>query len=135
MSQLIKVPDEAKDLPAGIVKDFPIEPNLFQLFVKNGEYVYARSNDIILIESNDHWIKVYLAFGDQLKKTLRNDTLKNFLVTISNHSFLRLGRFCAVNTRRLSGANYSEQTLEFDFKVKVKLEHSIPGKVFSHLGK
>ena len=135
MSQLNTVPEEeVMHSKEGAIKNPPLEPNLLQLFVKNGEYVYARANDIILIESNDHWIRVYLAFDDELKKTLRNDTLKNFLVTLENHSFLRIGRFCAVNTLRLSGGNCNEQTLEFDFKIKVKLQHAIPAKVFSSLG-
>ena len=34
-------------------------PNLFRLFVKKGEYVYARAKDIIIVESCDHLVKVY----------------------------------------------------------------------------
>jgi hypothetical protein len=33
---------------------------LFRLFVKNGEYVYAQPQDILMIESCDHMVKVYL---------------------------------------------------------------------------
>ena len=108
---------------------------LFRLFVKNGEYVYARPNDIIMIESCDHLIKVYVAFGDKIKKTVRRNTLKDFLLQLPNSQFMRIGRFCAVNIRRLSGGNCSQQTFEFDFKVSIKLKHSISQAAFGNIGK
>src|SRR3954451_14321576 len=76
--------------------------DLFRLFVKNGEYVYARPDDIIMIESCDHLVKVYLVVGGKVKKTIRHNTLKDFLLQLPNTQFMRIGRFCAVNMLRLS---------------------------------
>lgn len=110
-------------------------PNLFRLFVKNGEYVYARANDIIMMESCDHLVKVYLAFNDKIKKTVRHNTLKDFLLQLPQDQFKRIGRFCAVNINRLSGGNCNDQTFEFDFKVSIKLKHTIPHTAFYTLGR
>ena len=57
-------------------RSFPNASNLFRLFVKNGEYVYAKSSDIIMMESCDHLVKVYLSFNEKIKKTVRHNTLK-----------------------------------------------------------
>ena len=110
-------------------------PNLFRLFVKNGEYVYARSNDIVLIESCDHLVKVYVAFSDNIKKTIRRNTLKDLLLQLPKEQFVRIGRFCAVNINRLSGGNYIEQTFEFDFRISVRINHFIAQNVFSSFGR
>ena len=109
--------------------------NLFRLFIKNGEYVYARSNDIIMMESCDHLVKVYLALNDKIKKTVRHNTLKDFLAQLPQDQFMRIGRFCAVNLQRLSGGSFNEQAFEFDFKVSVKLKHAISNSVFNTIGK
>ncbi|MEP7109465.1 MAG: LytTR family DNA-binding domain-containing protein [Ferruginibacter sp.] len=109
--------------------------NLFRLFVKNGEYVYARPNDIIMIESCDHMVKVYLASNDKIKKTIRHNTLKDFLLQLPQDQFMRIGRFCAINILRLTGGNCNEQTFEFDFKVSVKLKHAISNTAFTTIGK
>ena len=133
MHRLIN-PNDRKYPASVITKSTPPVPYLFQLLVKHGEYIYVRSTDIILIESSNHWVKVHLAFDDQIKKTLRHDTLKNFLSLLSDSHFIRLGRFCAVNSYRLSGGNYNNQTFEFDFKLKVKLEHHLPNNIFNRMG-
>lgn len=109
-------------------------PTLFRLLVKNGEYVYARPNDIILIESCDHLVKVHLAFNEKVKKTVRNNTLKDFLLLLPQDQFMRIGRFCAVNMHRLSGGNFNEQTFEFDFKISVKLKHPVANTVYNGIG-
>ncbi len=107
----------------------------FRLFVKNCEYVYARANDIILVESCDHLVKVYVACNAKVKKALRHNTLKEFLTQLPEEQFLRIGRFCALNTHRLSGGNFHEQTLEFDFNIQIKLTHPISRTSFSSIGK
>src|SRR6476646_8987569 len=71
--------------------------DLFRLFVKNGEYVYARANDIIMIESCDHLVKVYLGINSAAKLTVRHNTLKDFLSQLPETQFIRINRFCAVN--------------------------------------
>lgn len=109
--------------------------DLFRLCVKNNEYVYARANDMVIIESCDHLVKVYLAFGNTIKKTIRKNTLKDFLLLLPENHFIRIGRFCAINTRRLSGGNCKNQTFEFDFSLSVKLSHPISNTVFNNIGK
>ena len=119
------------------IRPKPIHPssNLFRLFVKNGEYVYARSTDIVMMESCDHLVKVYLLLEEKIKKTIRHNTLKDFLSQLPPEQFMRIGRFCAINLQRLSGGNFNEQSFEFDFKVSVKLKHAIPSTVFNSIGK
>ncbi|MFT3947218.1 MAG: LytTR family transcriptional regulator DNA-binding domain-containing protein [Agriterribacter sp.] len=107
---------------------------LFKFFIKNGEYAYARANDIVMIESCDHLVIVHLAFGEILKKTIRHDTLKDFLLQLPKDQFIRIGRFCAINMQRLSGGSCKNQTFEFDFKFSVKLKHVIPNTIFNGIG-
>jgi DNA-binding LytR/AlgR family response regulator len=109
--------------------------SLFRFFVKNGEHVYGRSNDIIMIESCDHLANVYLAFNDKIKKTIRTNTLKDFLSLLPADQFARISRFCAVNISRLSGGSFIDQTFEFDFRISVKLKHALPQHVFKNIGK
>ncbi|MDH7460643.1 LytTR family DNA-binding domain-containing protein [Chitinophagaceae bacterium 26-R-25] len=108
---------------------------LFRLSTKNGEYVYVRPNDIVLIESCDHLVKAYIGFNNEVKKAVRNSTLKDFLQMLPEEKFMRIGRFCAVNIHRLSGGNCNTQTFEFDFTISVKLAHSVSPRIFSTIGK
>ena len=98
-------------------------------------YVYGRTNDIIMIESCDHLVNVYLAFNDKIKKTIRTNTLKDFLSLLPADQFARISRFCAVNISRLSGGSFVGQTFEFDFRISVKLKHALPQHVFKNIGK
>ncbi len=107
---------------------------LFRLFVKNGEYVYAKSSDIIMMESCDHLVKVYLSLNEKVKRTIRHNTLKDFLLQLPHDQFMRIGRFCAINVHRLSGGNFIDQSFEFDFKVSVKLKHAISHAIFNSIG-
>jgi DNA-binding LytR/AlgR family response regulator len=113
----------------------PLATNLIQLMVRSGEFIYARFNDIALIESWNHFDIVYVVTGDKIKRLTRRDTLKHIYNMLPSEIFVRLGRFLIVNTTRLSGANFKEQTLEFDFQVKIKLEHATSLALFSKIGK
>ena len=108
---------------------------LIRLFYKKGEFVYARADDIIMIESCDHLVKVFLLHEDKIRRTVRANTLKDFLRMLPEKQFLRLGRFCAINLHRLSGGDYNQQTFEFDFKVSIKLRHPISSSFFSNIGR
>lgn len=117
------------------ITDNIISNNLFRFFVRNGEHVYGRSNDIIMMESCDHLVNVYLALNDKIKKTIRTNTLKDFLSLLPADQFARISRFCAININRLSGGSFIDQTFEFDFKTSVKLKHTLPQTVFKNIGK
>lgn len=108
--------------------------NIFRLCIKNGEYVYARANDIIMIESCDHMVKVYLGIDNKVKLTTRQNTLKDFLLKLPSAQFIRIGRFCAINIQRLSGGNCNKQTFEFDYKISIKPKHAVPNKIFTVIG-
>jgi hypothetical protein len=109
--------------------------DILRLFIKNGEFVYAHPQDIIMIESCDHLVKVHIVSGDKVKKTIRNNTLKDFLTYLPSDQFMRIGRFCAINLHRLSGGSFNDQTFEFDFKISIKLQHSISNSAFNSIGK
>jgi hypothetical protein len=109
--------------------------NLFRLFVKNGEYVYARPDDIFMIESCDHLVKVHLGTGGKVKLTIRHSTLKDFLSQLPEDQFVRIGRFCAINIFRLSGGNCNRQVFEFDYNISIKLKHAVSNTVFTCIGK
>jgi DNA-binding LytR/AlgR family response regulator len=111
------------------------ENNLFRIFIKNGEYAFARPKDIVMIESCNHFINVYLANGNKIKKGIRNNTLKDFFKELPKREFVRISRFCVVNSTRLSGCNYNEQILEFDFRIAVKPKRSFSKTVFNTLGR
>ncbi|HET6994084.1 MAG TPA: LytTR family transcriptional regulator DNA-binding domain-containing protein [Chitinophagaceae bacterium] len=116
------------------VTESPRTEDIFRLFVKHFDYVYARPNDIIMIESCDHLVKVYVGVGEKAKLTLRHNTLKDFLSKLPSTHFLRIGRFCAINIKRLTGGNCNEQVFEFDFKISVKLKHFVSHTVFTRIG-
>jgi DNA-binding LytR/AlgR family response regulator len=109
--------------------------DLIRLFYKRGEFVYARPDDIVMIESSDHLINIYIVHEDKIKKTVRTNSLKDFHAQLPGNQFLRIGRFCIINLKRLSGGNCKEQSFEFDFKVSIKLKHAIPPSWFSDIGK
>jgi DNA-binding LytR/AlgR family response regulator len=109
--------------------------NLIRLFYKRGEFIYARPDDIVMVESSDHLINIYIIHEDKIKKTIRSNSLKDFLAQLPENQFLRIGRFCVINLKRLSGGNCKEQTFEFDFKVSIKLKHAIPPSWFNDIGR
>jgi DNA-binding LytR/AlgR family response regulator len=109
--------------------------NLIRLFYKRGEFIYARPDDIVMVESSDHLVNIYIVHEDKIKKTIRSNSLKDFLAQLPENQFLRIGRFCVINLKRLSGGNCKEQTFEFDFKVSIKLKHAIPPSWFNDIGK
>jgi LytTr DNA-binding domain len=107
---------------------------VFRLFVKHFEYVYARPDDIVMIESCDHLVRVYVGVGETAKLALRHNTLKDFLSQLPSTTFLRIGRFCAINMRRLTGGNCNDQVFEFDYKISIKLKHFVSHSVFTSIG-
>lgn len=107
----------------------------FRLYLKKGEYIYARPEDILMIESCDHMVKVYLGVDGKAILTVRSNTLKDFLLQLPKNKFIRISRFCAINLQRLSSGNYNKQTFEFDFKISIKLKYSISHSVFTAIGK
>jgi DNA-binding LytR/AlgR family response regulator len=109
--------------------------NLIRLFYKRGEFIYVRPDDIVMVESSDHLVNIYIVHEDKIKKTIRSNSLKDFLTQLPENQFLRIGRFCIINLKRLSGGNCKEQTFEFDFKVSIKLKHAIPPSWFNEIGK
>lgn len=111
------------------------DSNILRLFVKNGEFIYAHSRDIIMIESCDHLVKVHLVSGDKVKKAIRQNTLKDVLSHLPANKFLRISRFCAINLDRLTGGSFNDQTFEFDFKISIKLQHAISNSAFNSIGK
>jgi hypothetical protein len=115
-------------------KQTSLSNNILRLSIKNGEYVYARANDIIMIESCDHMVKVHLGIENKVKLTTRQNTLKDFLLKLPSAQFIRIGRFCAINIQRLSGGNCNKQTFEFDYKISIKPKHTVPNKIFSVIG-
>jgi DNA-binding LytR/AlgR family response regulator len=125
---------EKNDEPGTTGKIFYRE-NLIRLFYKRGEFIYARPDDIVMVESSDHLINIYIVHEDKIKKTIRSNSLKDFLAQLPGTQFLRIGRFCVINLKRLSGGNCKEQTFEFDFKVSIKLKHAIPPSWFNDIGK
>ena len=108
--------------------------NTFRLYIKNGECVYARTNNIIMIESCDHMVKVYLGIDYKIKLTTRQNTLKNCLLKLPAAQFIRIGPFCAINIQQLSRGNCNKQTFEFDYKISIELKHAIPNKIFTFIG-
>jgi hypothetical protein len=121
-------------IPNGNGKD--LLPSLIRLSVKDGEYTYARPNDIVMIESCDHLIIVYVALGNnKVRKTVRYCSLKDFLIELPKNNFTRINRFCAINVMRLSGGNYHQQIFEFDYCISLKPKHPVPHKIFNAIGK
>jgi len=113
-----------------------ISAHPFRLSVKDGEYTYAKPDDIIMIESRDHLTIVHVAQRlGKVKTTIRNSCLKNFLLDLPKNYFLRLNRFCAVNVNRLSGGSYHQQYLEFDYCIKVKPRQPLSHAVFNSIGR
>ena len=88
-----------------------------------------------MIESCNHLVYVYLAVNGAIKKTIRTSTLKDFLLQLPADNFLRISRFYAINIQRLSGGNCNEQTFEFDFKLTIKLKHTLPQAIFKNIGR
>jgi hypothetical protein len=107
---------------------------LFRLFVKNGEYLYARPEDIVVIESCDHLVKVHLGIDGKSRMAIRQGSLKDFLLQLPTDQFMRIGRFCAINIQRLSGGNCHKQTFEFDYTISIKPKHSISHTIFASIG-
>ncbi len=108
--------------------------SLLRLLVKHGEYMYARFNDIVMIETCDHFVKVYVASAEKIRIALRHSTLNDFLSLLPHNQFLRLSRFTAVNISRLSAANCNEQFFEFDFRLIIKPKHPITQTILSKIG-
>lgn len=110
--------------------------NLLRLSIKEGEYTYAKADDIIMIESSDHLTIVHIARQTgKVKRTIRNTCLKEFIAELPANYFLRVNRFCAVNLKRLSGGSYHGQSFEFDHCIIVKPKRPISHSVFNSIGK
>lgn len=117
-------------------KNEATSPHLLRLSIKAGEYTYAKPDDIVMIESSDHFTVVHVVQQPgKVKTTLRNACLKKVLLDLSDSSFIRVNRFCAINLNRLSGGSYHQQSFEFDHCTIVKPKHPISHAVFNSIGK
>jgi LytTr DNA-binding domain len=113
-------------------KNNAIQP--LKLFIKHGEYVFAHFNDIMMIETCDHFVKVYISVVEKTKIVLRHNTLKDFLSLLPKDYFFRVNRFTVVNICRLTGGNCDEQFFEFDFRFKIKPRHALTQSMLSKIG-
>ncbi|TDH19953.1 hypothetical protein EXU57_21990 [Segetibacter sp. 3557_3] len=110
--------------------------SLLRLSVKDGEYTYAKADDIIMIESSDHLTIVHVARqSGKVKRTIRNTCLKDFIAELPVNYFLRVNRFCAINLKRLSGGSYHGQYFEFDHCIVIKPKRPIAHAIFNSIGK
>lgn len=72
----------------------------------NTESLTLRINDIALIKSADNYVEIVFKEGDQLKKKLIRNTLKNVEQQLKFHSnFIRCHRICIVNTHYIEKLN------------------------------
>ncbi len=115
------------------VKISAVQP--LKLFIKHGEFVFVHFNDIMMIETCDHFVKVYISVVEKTKMVLRHNTLKDFLYLLPKDYFFRVNRFTAINIFRLTGGNCDEQFFEFDFKFKISPRHALTQSMLSKIGK
>src|SRR5688572_21318156 len=63
------------------------QQSIFRLSVKHYEYVYARPDDIVMIESCDHLVRVYVGVEGRSRLATRHNTLKEFLLQLPSTQF------------------------------------------------
>jgi hypothetical protein len=133
LQKVLEIPSKFKKLKGN---SEALSYHLLRLSIKDGEYTYAKADDIIMIESSDHLTIVHVAQQvGKVKRTIRASCLKDFLLHLPENCFLRVNRFCAVNLKRLSGGSYHQQFFEFDYCITVKPKHPISHAIFNSIGK
>jgi len=102
----------------------------FRFFTEKNCVVLAMADRILMIESNDHFVKVLIREGDGMRWVIRHGSMKELLVQLPQHMFARFNRFYAINIRCTIIYDNEEQTLQFDREQTVKLNHAIDPSCF-----
>ena len=108
-------------------------PHLLRFLVGSRQVAFARSNDILFVEIQDHLLLVHLAANTKAFIVTRNQSLRDFYAILPGDSFMQLKRFYLVNTQRITGAHPDEQWFEFDFKYRIPYKHYISPVLLQHL--
>ena len=97
------------------------------LWLKNSghEKVYILSTDVMLAQGIDHFVRVLVKMNRQFVWMERYCTLKAFIRLLPEKQVLRISKFYAVNTQRVSGFEPSGRQLTFDSAFTVTLGHRI----------
>ncbi|HYV91038.1 MAG TPA: LytTR family transcriptional regulator DNA-binding domain-containing protein [Chitinophagales bacterium] len=106
---------------------------LLRFLAGSRQVAFARSNDILFVEIQDHLLLVHLAANAKVFVVTRHQSLKDFCSILPANSFLQLKRFYLINTGRITGAHPDEQWFEFDFKFRISYKHYISPVLLQHL--
>lgn len=89
---------------------------------KKEHHIWAHSDEIIFVNSADHYVKALIKCGAQNKWMTRHCTIKELLATLPQDRFIRLNKFYLLNRNYFLGINENEKMLYLDdgFSVPVQ---------------
>ena len=105
-----------------------------RLRVQSGEYLFAGSDDILLIETQGRYIKIYFDCCNEVKFALRACSLEKIIVHLPPGKFVRLCRFYMINMMRLKVADSPRARVIFGGGLVVSLKHIVPHAAWNQVG-
>jgi hypothetical protein len=111
-----------------------IETLPLRLRMQTGEYLFAGSDDILLIETQGRYIKIYFDCCSEVKYALRECSLEKIFLHLPAGKFVRLCRFYIINMMRLKIADSPRGRVVFGTGLVVDLKHIVPCTAWNNIG-
>lgn len=99
--------------------------DLIRFEEKKERYIWAHPDEIIFVQSADHYVKSLIDCGRQKKWMHRHCTIKELLTNLSSNNFIRLNKFYLLNRYYFSHINTREKMLFIDSETYIHIPHRI----------
>jgi hypothetical protein len=97
------------------------------------ENIFVSTEKVLLLESLDHWCRIYFLPIGQSKRGIRHGSLRKLMQLINNTNLIRINRFYAINKTMYSGYNKTSNTLLFKGGIAIRLKHRLNKKLIAVL--
>jgi DNA-binding LytR/AlgR family response regulator len=107
------------------------DPALIRFAVNKEMFIWIQPEEILFIQSADHYVKTLVRHENRKKWTIRHSTLKEILPLLGNHNFIRLNKFYVINKNWVSHFDEELKTIYLEDGFPIPLIHRISPFILS----
>ena len=101
------------------------DPALIRFAINKELFIWIQPEEILFIQSADHYVKTLVQHENRKKWTIRHSTLKEILPLLGNYNFIRLNKFYVINKNCVSHIDEGVKTIYLEDGFPIPLIHRI----------
>jgi DNA-binding LytR/AlgR family response regulator len=101
------------------------DPALIRFAINKEMFIWIQPEEILFIQSADHYVKTLVQHENRKKWTIRHSTLKEIIPLLSSYNFIRLNKFYVINKNCVSHIDEQVKTIFLEDGYTIPLVHRI----------